>query len=170
MKTLFPKNECHVPKWFIVDATGKTLGRLATEVSKLLRGKETSYFTPGVDQGNFVVILNAKKIQVTGKKQEQKLYYRTSQRPGTLKTETFQQLNARIPTRIVEQAIWGMLPKGVLGRQYYKRLYVYEADQILTSTKQIGKLKEQNIEQLLESTSKENLGKEPSVSSQWIQV
>ena len=79
-------------------------------------------------------------------------------------------MNTRIPTRIVEQAVWGMLPKGVLGRQYYKRLYVYEADQILTSTKQIGKLKEQNLEQLLESTSKENLGKETSFSNQWIQV
>lgn len=136
MKTLFPKNETHVPKWFIVDATGKTLGRLATEVSKLLRGKEHSFFTPGVDQGNFVVIVNAKKIEVTGKKEFQKLYYRNSQRPGGLKVETFHDLQNRIPTRIVEKAIWGMLPKGVLGRKYYRRLYVYEDAFVLTSTKE----------------------------------
>jgi large subunit ribosomal protein L13 len=130
MKTIFPKKECHIPKWFVVDANGKTLGRLATEVSKLLRGKETSYFTPGVNQGNFVVILNADKILVTGKKESQKLYYRNSTRPGGLKVETFKQLQNRIPTRIVEQAVWGMLPKGVLGRSYYRRLHVYSDNQI----------------------------------------
>jgi large subunit ribosomal protein L13 len=125
MKTVFPKNECHIPKWFVIDATGKTLGRLATEVSKLLRGKEISYFTPGVDQGNFVVILNANKIEVSGNKETQKLYYRNSQRPGSLKIETFKQVKERIPTRIIEKAVWGMLPKGVLGREYYRRLYIY---------------------------------------------
>lgn len=125
MKTIFPKKECHQPKWFVVDAKDKTLGRLATEVSKLLRGKENSYFTPGIDQGNFVVVLNANQVKVTGKKESQKLYYRNSQRPGSLKIETFQQLKQRIPTRILEQAIRGMLPKGVLGRNYYRRLYIY---------------------------------------------
>ena len=78
MKTIFPKQECHVPKWYVIDATDKTLGRLATEVSKLLRGKETSYFTPGVNQGNYVVVLNANKIRVSGNKETEKLYYRTS--------------------------------------------------------------------------------------------
>jgi large subunit ribosomal protein L13 len=130
MKTIFPKKECHVPKWFVIDAAGKTLGRLATETSKLLRGKETSLFTPGVDQGNFVVILNANKIEVTGKKESQKLYYRNSQRPGSLKIETFKQLKARIPSRIIEKAVWGMLPKGVLGRNYYRRLYIYSDNKI----------------------------------------
>jgi len=130
MKTLFPKNESHIPKWFVIDAKDKTLGRLSTEASKLLRGKETSLFTPGVDQGNFVVILNADKIKVTGKKESQKLYYRNSQRPGGLKIETFTQLKNRIPTRILEEAIWGMLPKGVLGREYYRRLYIYSSDKI----------------------------------------
>jgi large subunit ribosomal protein L13 len=130
MKTLFPKKEYHVPKWFIIDATNQRLGRLATEVSKLLRGKEISYYTPGVDQGNFVVILNAEKILVTGKKYSQKLYYRNSQRPGNLKIETFSQLQNRIPTRILEEAIWGMLSKTHLGRQHYKRLYIYKQGQI----------------------------------------
>lgn len=130
MKTIFPKKECHIPKWFVIDASNKNLGRLSTEVSKLLRGKETSLYTPGIDQGNFVVILNADKIQVTGKKETQKLYYRNSQRPGGLKIETFKQLRDRIPSRILEKSIWGMLPKGVLGRNYYRRLYIYRDDKI----------------------------------------
>jgi large subunit ribosomal protein L13 len=130
MKTLFPKKECHVPKWFVIDAEGQTLGRLATEVSKLLRGKEISFFTPGVDQGNYVVILNADKITVTGNKESQKLYYRNSQRPGSLKIETFKQLQERIPSRIIEEAVWGMLPKNVLGREYYRRLFVYSDNKI----------------------------------------
>ena len=130
MKTIFPKKECHIPKWYVVDAKGKTLGRLATEVSKLLRGKETSYYTPGVDQGNYVVILNANKIEVSGKKESEKLYYRHSQRPGSLKIETFKQVKERIPTRILEKAVWGMLPKGKLGRMYYRRLYIYCDDKL----------------------------------------
>lgn len=128
MKTLFPKKECHVPKWFLIDASGKNLGRLSTEVSKLLRGKEFAFFTPGVDQGNYVVILNASQIEVTGKKETQKLYYRNSQRPGSLKIETFAQLKKRIPVRILETSIRGMLPKGVLGRQYFRRLFIYSDD------------------------------------------
>jgi large subunit ribosomal protein L13 len=130
MKTLFPKKECHIPKWFVIDAEGQTLGRLATEVSKLLRGKEISFFTPGVDQGNYVVILNGNKVKVSGKKNSQKLYYRNSQRPGSLKIETFNQLQQRIPNRILEEAVWGMLPKGVLGREYYRRLYIYSDNKI----------------------------------------
>ena len=139
MKTIFPKKECHIPKWYVVDAKGKTLGRLATEVSKLLRGKETSYYTPGVDQGNYVVILNANKIEVSGKKESEKLYYRHSQRPGSLKIETFKQVKERIPTRILEKAVWGMLPKGKLGRTYYRRLYSYCDDKL-------NYMKEKNVE------------------------
>ena len=124
-KTIFPKRELHNPHWFLIDAKEKTLGRLAVEVSTLLRGKTFSHFTPGVDQGNYVIIINASEIEITGKKKFQKLYYRTSRRPGSLKTETFQHLQSRIPTRIVEKAIWGMLPKNVLGRAHYRRLYVF---------------------------------------------
>ena len=130
MKTIFPKKECHVPKWFVIDANGKTLGRLSTEASKLLRGKETTFYTPGVDQGNYVVILNADKIQVSGNKEFEKLYYRHSHTPGSLKIETFKQVKDRIPTRILEKAVWGMLPKGKLGRTYYRRLYIYCDDKI----------------------------------------
>jgi large subunit ribosomal protein L13 len=130
MKTIFPKKENHIPKWFVLDAENKTLGRLATEASKLLRGKENSYYTPGVNQGNFVVILNADKISITGKKELQKLYYRHSHRPGSMKIENFKQLKDRIPSRILEKAIWGMLPKGSLGRDYYRRLYIYKDSNI----------------------------------------
>jgi len=130
MKTIFPKKECHVPKWFVIDANGKTLGRLSTEASKLLRGKETTFYTPGVDQGNYVVILNADKIQVSGNKELEKLYYRHNHTPGSLKIETFQQLRNRIPSRILEKSIWGMLLKGSLGRQYYKRLFIYSDNKI----------------------------------------
>jgi large subunit ribosomal protein L13 len=163
MKTIFPKKELHVPKWFILDATGKTLGRLANEASKLLRGKEINYFTPGIDLGNFVVIINSKKIEVSGKKKLQKLYYRNSQTPGNLKIENFEQLKNRIPTRIVEKAIWGMLPKGVLGRQYYKRLYVYSDDQILYS-------KSKKLNQETKTAFFENKEQNLESSKNWVEV
>jgi large subunit ribosomal protein L13 len=135
MKTLFQK-KIFVPKWFIIDASEKILGRLATKISKLLLGKETSFFTPSINQGNFVIVINALKIKITGKKEQQKLYYKTSQRPGTLKTETFKNLKTRIPSKIVESAVYGMLPKGRFGHQCYKRLYVYEKSKILYSNKE----------------------------------
>jgi large subunit ribosomal protein L13 len=147
MKTIFPKKECHIPKWFVIDATNKTLGRLSTQVSKLLRGKETSLFTPGIDQGNFVVILNSTKIKISGKKEDQKLYYRNSQRPGSLKIETFKQLKKRIPSRILEKAIWGMLPKGVLGRNYYRRLYIYTTNTIPYKKDKTGIAKQISLDQ-----------------------
>lgn len=151
MKTIFPKTKSHIPKWFVIDANNKTLGRLATEASKLLRGKEISYYTPGIDQGNYVVVLNADKVKVTGKKDLQKLYYRTSQRPGGTKSETFKQLQERIPSRIIEKAIWGMLPKGPLGREYYRRLYVYSDNQI-----NYKKTKEGTVESITMDTFSQN--------------
>lgn len=129
MKTIFPKKEAHQPEWFVIDASEQTLGRLATEVSKLLRGKETTFYTPGIDQGNYVVIINAEKIKVSGKKETEKLYYRNNRRPGSLKVENLQSLRHRLPSRILEKAIWGMLPKGRLGRVYYSRLFIYKGDQ-----------------------------------------
>ena len=146
MKTLFPKKECHIPKWFVIDGKGKTLGRLAVEVSKLLRGKENSYYTPGVDQGNFVVILNATQIEISGNKALDKKYYRHSQTPGSLKVENFQQLQERIPARIIEKAVWGMLPKGPLGRECYRRLFVYADDQIIYKKDKNGIVKTITLE------------------------
>lgn len=111
--------------WYIVDAKDKVLGRLASEVSKILMGKNEKVFTPFLDCGNYVVVINADQIRVTGQKATQKLYRRHSGRPGGMKTETFDQLQTRIPERIIEKAVKGMLPKGPLGRDMYRKLKVY---------------------------------------------
>ncbi|MDJ1172214.1 50S ribosomal protein L13 [Roseofilum sp. BLCC_M154] len=124
-KTYLPPQESLDRKWYVVDAEGQRLGRLATEVANILRGKNKPTFTPHMDVGDFVVIVNAEKIQVTGKKREQKLYRRHSGRPGGMKTETFAKLQGRIPERILEKAIKGMLPKNALGRKLFTKLKVY---------------------------------------------
>lgn len=126
----FPQKQYHMPKWFFIDATGKMLGRLASDASNLLMGKKNSFFSPSLDQGNYVIIYNAENIAISGKKEHQKLYSRNSSRPGSLKTETYSQLKKRIPSRIIEKAIRGMLPKSILGRIYYRRLYVYSNKEI----------------------------------------
>ncbi len=131
MKTHFPKKENYKARYYIIDAKDKCLGRLATKISILLRGKENTIYSPGVDQGNYVVVINSNKIKVSGKKEEQKIYYRNNQRPGSLKTESFNKLRNRIPSRILEKAVWGMIPKGVLGRQYFRRLYLYSVSDLL---------------------------------------
>ena len=125
-KTKTPKIDLIERQWYLVDAENQTLGRLATEVASILRGKNKPYFTPHLDAGDFVVVVNAEKIQVTGKKAEQKLYRRHSGRPGGMKEETFQSLQDRIPERIVEKAIKGMLPHNSLGRQLFRKLKVYK--------------------------------------------
>ena len=135
MKTLFPKKECHIPKWFIIDASNKTLGYLATEVSQLLCGKYLSYFNSSVNQNNYIIIINSSKIIITGQKFLKKYYYKNSNRPGSLKIETFKDLKNRIPNRIIEKAIWGMLPKNILGRQYFKNLYIYNVPNIFYTIK-----------------------------------
>ncbi len=146
MKTYFPKKENYKARYYIIDAKDQCLGRLASKISILLRGKENTIYSPGVDQGNYVVIINANKIKVSGKKEEQKNYYRNNQRPGSLKVENFQKLRNRIPTRILEKAIWGMLPKGVLGRQYFRRLYLYSVTDL--SEIQNESLKKVNFEKI----------------------
>jgi large subunit ribosomal protein L13 len=124
-KTYVPPVNTLEPNWYVVDAADQRLGRLATEVAKVLRGKNKPTFTPNMDTGDFVVVINAEKIQVTGRKPEQKLYRRHSGRPGGMKTETFNQLQARIPERIIEKAVKGMLPKNALGRKLFTKLKVY---------------------------------------------
>jgi large subunit ribosomal protein L13 len=123
--------------WFLIDATNLTLGRLATKVSLLLCGKTNPSYTPGVDNGNYVIIINAEKIKVSGKKESQKLYYRHSGRPGGLKIESFSNLLERFPEKIIEKSIRGMLPKTSLGRQYFRRLKVLKG-----STHPFGKKEE----------------------------
>lgn len=124
-KTYLPPQDDLDRKWYVVDATDKRLGRLATEVAMVLRGKNKPTYTPSMDTGDFVIIVNAEKIAVTGKKRTQKLYRRHSGRPGGMKTETFAKLQARLPERILEQAVRGMLPKNTLGRQLFTKLKVY---------------------------------------------
>lgn len=124
-KTVVPKLEDIEQKWFIVDAQDQRLGRLATEIANVLRGKNKPTFTPHLDTGDFVIVVNAEKVVVTGKKGEQKLYRRHSGRPGGMKTETFDKLQKRIPERIIETAVKGMLPKNSLGRTLFTKLKVY---------------------------------------------
>nr|WP_017554018.1 50S ribosomal protein L13 [Heyndrickxia coagulans] len=112
-------------KWYVVDAEGKTLGRLASEVASILRGKHKPVFTPHVDTGDHVIILNASKVELTGKKLEDKIYYRHSQFAGGLKQRTADEMRANYPEKMLELAIKGMLPKGSLGRQMFKKLHVY---------------------------------------------
>ena len=112
-------------KWYVVDATGYTLGRLASEVAKVLRGKNKPIFTPFIDTGDYVIITNADKIKVTGKKLEQKVYYRHSDYVGGMKETTLKEMLNKKPERVIELAVKGMLPKGPLGREMYKKLFVY---------------------------------------------
>lgn len=124
-KTYLPPTDTIKREWFVVDAAEQRLGRLATEIASILRGKNKPEFTPHMDTGDFVIVINADKVRVTGKKRTQKVYQRHSGRPGGMKTETFAHLQARLPERIVEHAVKGMLPKNSLGRQLFTKLKVY---------------------------------------------
>ena len=128
-KTSLPQIDSLERQWYLVDAEDKTLGRLATEVAAVLRGKNNPSFTPHLDTGDFVVVVNAEKIRVSGNKPTQKLYRRHSGRPGGMKTETFEALQDRIPERIVEKAIKGMRPHNALGRQMFRKLKVYKGSE-----------------------------------------
>ena len=112
-------------KWYVVDAEGKTLGRLASEVAKVLRGKNKPTFTPHIDTGDYVIVVNAAKIAVTGKKLDQKIYYHHSDYVGGMKETTLREMLAKKPEKVIELAIKGMLPKGPLGRQMITKLHVY---------------------------------------------
>ena len=125
-KTSVPSIDSIDRQWYLVDAENQTLGRLATEVASVLRGKNKASFTPHLDTGDFVIVVNADKIRVSGKKPQQKLYRRHSGRPGGMKVETFEHLQERLPERIVEKAIKGMLPHNALGRQLFRKLKVYK--------------------------------------------
>lgn len=111
--------------WYVVDAAEQRLGRLASEIARVLRGKNKPEYTPNMDTGDFVIVVNAEKVVVTGKKSSQKLYRRHSGRPGGMKTETFEKLQARLPERIIEKAVKGMLPKNSLGKSLFTKLKVY---------------------------------------------
>jgi large subunit ribosomal protein L13 len=125
MKTLFAgKNEVE-RKWYVVDASDKVLGRLAVRVATYLRGKNKPVFTPNVDTGDFVVVVNADKVKLTGNKLDDKVYYRHSNYPGGIKSETAREMLRRRPEKLVTEAVWGMLPKNRLGRAQLSKLKVY---------------------------------------------
>lgn len=128
-KTYLPPVDSIERHWLVVDAAGQHLGRLATIVAGLIRGKHRPNFTPHLDTGDFVIVINAEKVEVTGRKPAQKLYRRNSGRPGGMKVETFSHLQARLPERIVEKAVWGMLPHTRLGRAQFTKLKVYKGSQ-----------------------------------------
>ena len=125
MKTFMASPATIDRKWYVVDADGMTLGRLASEVAKVLRGKNKPIFTPHMDTGDYVIIVNAAKVKVTGKKLDQKIYYRHSEYVGGMKETTLKEKLAKKPKEVVELAVKGMLPKGPLGRQMYRKLHVY---------------------------------------------
>lgn len=126
MKTTFMAKEADIErKWYVVDAEGQTLGRLASEVAKVLRGKNKPNFTPHVDTGDFVIVINAEKVKVTGKKLTDKYYFRHSGYPGGTTFTTVAEMLAKFPTRVIEHAVKGMLPKNRLGAKMYRKLNVY---------------------------------------------
>jgi len=130
MRTTFMANANNIErKWLVVDAEGQTLGRLASEVASILRGKHKPTFTPNVDTGDYVIILNADKIELTGNKLNDKIYYRHSQFPGGLKSRTALEMRTNYAEKMLELAIKGMLPKGSLGRQMFKKLHVYTGNE-----------------------------------------
>lgn len=125
MKTFSAKGHEVKRDWFVVDASDKVLGRLATEIARRLRGKHKAEYTPHVDTGDYIVVTNAEKVTVTGRKFKDKMYYRHTGHPGGIKSDSFEKLQARNPARIIELAVKGMLPKNPLGREMYRKLKVY---------------------------------------------
>lgn len=125
MKTYMANPDKIERKWYVVDAEGCTLGRLASEVAKVLRGKNKPVYTPHIDTGDYVIVVNADKVVVTGKKLDQKIYYHHSEYVGGMKETTLREMKAKKPERVIELAVKGMLPKGPMGRAMIKKLHVY---------------------------------------------
>jgi large subunit ribosomal protein L13 len=125
VKTYSAREEDIERQWYVVDAQGKTLGRLSSEIARILRGKHKPIYTPHVDCGDYVVVINAEKVWTTGRKLDQKIYYRHSGYPGGLKEITLREQLGRFPERVIEHAVKGMLPKNRLGRRMFKKLKVY---------------------------------------------
>ena len=128
MKTFLPKNDPNIRSWHVVDANNAVLGRIAVQAAKILRGKTKSIFTPHLDTGDFVVVINAAKVRLTGKKETQKTYMTYSGWKGGEKYQTVAERRAKNPELLIEKAVWGMLPKGRLGRQLLTKLKVYKGD------------------------------------------
>jgi large subunit ribosomal protein L13 len=129
MRSYVPKTDEITREWRVLDASEHVLGRLATEAARLLRGKHRADFTPHLDTGDFVVVINADKLRVSGDKLADKLYYRHSGRPGSLRVESLEERMAKYPERVIKDAVWGMLPKNRLGRKLIRKLKVYRGSE-----------------------------------------
>jgi large subunit ribosomal protein L13 len=125
MKTFVPKTSEHIRKWYVVDANGKILGRMATEIARKIRGKDNPQFTPHLDLGSSVVVINAEKVRLTGRKESIKTYYWHTFYPGGFRSVSFDKLLATHPERVIQEAVKGMLPRNRLGRRLLQRLFVY---------------------------------------------
>jgi len=125
MKTIFAKSETVKRDWYVIDATDKTLGRLATEIANRLRGKHKAEYTPNVDTGDYIVVVNAEKVKATGNKLKDKIYYRHTEYPGGIRSQSLEEVLAKHPERVIEKAVKGMLPKGPLGYAMIKKMKVY---------------------------------------------
>ena len=141
MKTYMQRKEDVVRDWYVIDAEGQTLGRLATKVASVLRGKHKPTYTPHIDGGDYVIIVNAGKVNLTGNKLNDKIYYNHSRYTGGLRERTAKEMVEKYPVEMVERAVKGMLPKGRLGRQMYKKLFVYEEGEHPHSAQQPKALK-----------------------------
>lgn len=126
MKSFLPKEDSIIRNWRVIDADGQILGRLASKIADILRGKDKPTFTPHLDTGDFVIVINAEKVKLTGQKEQRKIYESYSGFPGGHKLMTTAQVRARRPERLIQEAVWGMLPKGRLGRQQYRKLKIYK--------------------------------------------
>ena len=129
MKTYMQRKEDVVRDWYVIDAEGITLGRLATKVASILRGKHKPTYTPHIDGGDYVIVVNASKVNLTGNKLNDKIYYNHSRYTGGLRERTAKEMIEKYPVEMIERAVKGMLPKGRLGRQMYKKLFVYETSE-----------------------------------------
>lgn len=141
MKTYMQRKEDVVRDWYVIDAEGQTLGRLATKVASILRGKHKPTYTPHIDGGDYVIIVNAGKVNLTGNKLNDKIYYNHSRYTGGLRERTAKEMIEKYPVEMIERAVKGMLPKGRLGRQMYKKLFVYEEGEHPHSAQQPKALK-----------------------------
>ena len=138
MKTYMANPDKIERKWYVVDAEGATLGRLASEIAKVLRGKNKPEYTPHIDTGDYVIVVNAEKVKVTGKKLQQKIYYNHSDYVGGMKETTLAELLAKKPEKVIELAVKGMLPKGPMGRDMIKKLHVYAGPEACKSGSEAG--------------------------------
>ncbi len=129
MKTYVPKKEDIERKWYVIDASGKPLGRIATQIATILRGKHKPIYTPFMDTGDYVVVINADKVILTGSKEEKKIYYKHSGYPGGIKAIPYKKLKERFPERIIRMAVKGMIPHNSLGRKMLKKLKVYKGSE-----------------------------------------